>query len=54
MKITRLGKKYEYDYMTLLIKGEYHRKLKSLSEIENLPMGKMISKLVEHYESSNR
>lgn len=54
MKITRQGKKYEYDYMTLLIKGEYHRQLKKLSETENLPMGKMISKLVEHYESSSK
>ena len=52
MKITRQGKKYEYDYKTLLVKGKYHSQLKRLSESENLPMGKMISKLVEYYESS--
>ena len=52
MKIIRQGKNYEYDYKTLVLKGKYHRQLKKLSELENIPMGRLISKLVEHYESS--
>lgn len=54
MKITRQGKKYEYDYKQILIKGKYHRSLQTLSQKEDLPMGKMIQKLVEYYENSNR
>jgi hypothetical protein len=52
MKLKRNGRDYEYDYLTIVVKGEYHRALKSLSEKENIPMGKLIKKLVEHYESS--
>ena len=54
MKLKRNGREYDYDYSTIIVKGEYHRALKSLSEKENVPMGKLIKKLVEHYESSNR
>lgn len=54
MKIIRQGKEYDYDYKTLLIKGEYHRALKSLSDKENKPMGQMILKLIESYESSSK
>lgn len=54
MKLKRNGKDYEYDYNTIVIKGEYHRALKSVCEREELPMGKMIQKLVEHYENSIR
>lgn len=54
MKLKRNGKDYEYDYLTIIVKGEYHRALKSLSEKENIPMGKLIKKLVDHYEDSIR
>ena len=54
MRIVRKGKEYDYDYSTMVIKGEYHRSLKSLSEKEKIPMGKMIKKLVDFYENSNR
>lgn len=53
MKIVRQGKQYEYDYNTIIVKGEYHRQLLSLSKKEKLPMGKMIMKLIENYENSN-
>ena len=54
MKITRQGKKYEYDYKQILVKGKYHKSLQNLSKKEELPMGEMIQKLVENYENSNR
>ena len=54
MKIKRLGKKYDYDYKMIVMKGEYHKLLKDLAEKENKPLGKMISILVKHYESSIR
>jgi len=54
MKIVRLGKVYNYDYKTILIKGDYYSALKKIAKKENKPLGKMISILVEHYESSIR
>ncbi len=54
MKLKRNGKEYEYDYQTIVIKGEYHRALRGICDKEELPMGRMIKKLVEHYESSIR
>jgi hypothetical protein len=54
MKIKRLGKDYDYDYKSIIMKGEYFRALKELSIKENKPLGKMISILVKHYESSIR
>lgn len=54
MRIVRQGKEYDYDYKTLLIKGDYHRALKSLSDKENKPMGQMIQKLIECYEGSSK
>jgi hypothetical protein len=54
MKMIRQGKEYDYDYKQILVKGKYHKSLQTLSKKEDLPMGKMIQKLVEHYENSNR
>jgi len=54
MKLKRNGKRYEYDYNAVVMKGEYFRALKILAEKENKPLGKMISILVKHYESSIR
>ena len=54
MKIKRLGKQYDYDYKMVVMKGEYHTALKQLADKENQPLGKMISILVKHYESSIR
>ena len=54
MKIKRLGKDYDYDYKSIIMKGDYYRALKKLANKENKPLGKMISILVEHYESSIR
>ena len=54
MKIKRLGKEYEYDYKMIIMKGEHYSALKKLATKENKPLGKMISILVKHYESSIR
>jgi hypothetical protein len=54
MKLKRNGKRYDYDYKSIIMKGEYFRALKELSIKENKPLGKMISILVKHYESSIR
>lgn len=54
MKITRQGRKYNYDYQNIIVQGSLHRSLKNLSQIEELPMGKMIQKLIENYESSSK
>jgi hypothetical protein len=54
MKLKRLGKEYDYDYKMVVMKGEYHTALKQLADKENQPLGKMISILVKHYESSIR
>ena len=48
MRIVRQGKEYEYDYKTILIKGEYYNALKEVSQKENTPMGKMIKKLIQN------
>jgi hypothetical protein len=53
MKIVRKGREYDYDYKSIVVKGIYHNTLKNLSEKENIPMGKLIKKLVEFYENSN-
>lgn len=53
MKITRNGKKYDYDYKTIILKGKYHRSIQEASNKENLPIGEMIIKLLEYYENSN-
>lgn len=54
MKLKRNGKNYDYDYKSIIIKGEYHRALLKLSKQHKLPFGKMIGILIEHYESSIR
>jgi hypothetical protein len=54
MKLKRNGKDYDYDYKSIIMKGEYFRALKELSIKEKKPLGKMISILVKHYESSIR
>jgi len=54
MKLKRLGKEYDYDYKMVIMKGDYHKALKELAIKENKSLGKMISILVKHYESSIR
>jgi galactose-1-phosphate uridylyltransferase len=54
MKLKRHGKEKVYDYKTLFLHGKHHKKLKELSDKEHVPMGKLISKLIDHYESSIR
>ena len=54
MKIKRLGKEYNYDYKTILMKGEDYQALHKLAKQNKQPLGKMIGILVEHYESSIR
>lgn len=54
MKLKRNGKEYNYDYHNIIIKGLYYKKVKQLADKHKLPIGKMINKLVEHYESSIR
>ena len=54
MKIKRQGKEYNYDYKHLIIKSEYYTNLQKLAKKHDLPMGRMINKLVEEYESSIR
>ena len=54
MKLKRNGKRYDYDYNAVVMKGEYYRALKKIAEKENKPLGIMISILVKHYESSIR
>lgn len=47
MKMKRKGREYDYDYKLLILKGDIHLKLKSLSKQAKIPMGKMIDKLIE-------
>ena len=54
MKLKRNGKRYDYDYKSIIMKGEYFRDLERISKQHKLPFGKMISILVKHYESSIR
>jgi hypothetical protein len=54
MKLKRNGKNYDYDYKTIIIKGQYHRALEKISKQHKQPFGKMIGILIEHYESSIR
>jgi hypothetical protein len=54
MKVKRNGKELVYDYKTLFLHGKHHKKLKDLSDKEQVPMGKLISKLIDHYESRIR
>jgi hypothetical protein len=54
MKLKRNGKRYDYDYNAVVMKGEYFRALQKLAKQHKQPLGKMISILVEHYESSIR
>lgn len=54
MKLKRKGKEYNYDYKSIIIKGDYYRSLNKLSKQHKLPFGKMIGILIEHYESSIR
>ena len=50
MKLKRNGKEYDYDYKNIVLKGLYYKRLKKLADEHNLPLGKMINKLVEDYD----
>jgi len=54
MRIVRMGKEYDYDYTTIHIKKEHHQTLKQISVRERIPMGKLILKMIDIYENSNR
>jgi hypothetical protein len=51
MKIVRKGKEYDYPYKTIFVKDNQHEALQRVAKKNNTPLGKMIIKLVEHYES---
>jgi hypothetical protein len=50
MKIKRAGKEYEYDYMTMYMPGDLHRRLKNLSKTEKVTLVKMLDKVLKKYE----
>jgi len=52
MKLKRNGKHYDYPYKTIFVKDNQHAALQRVAKKNKLPLGKMIIKLVEHYESS--
>jgi len=48
--VTKNGKDYVYDYKSIWIRPEIHRKLKLLSIDENASMNEIIEKLIDSYE----
>ena len=52
MKIVRKGKEYDYPYKTIFVKDNQHEALQRVAKKNNLPLGRMIIKLVDFYESN--
>jgi predicted transcriptional regulator len=50
MKVRRAGKEHDYDYALVHMKGDLHKKLKSLATKEQITMTKLIAKAIEVYE----
>jgi predicted DNA-binding ribbon-helix-helix protein len=50
MKVRRDGKEHDYDYTLVHMKGDLHKKLKSLATDEKITMTKLIAKAIEVYE----
>jgi hypothetical protein len=48
--VTKNGKDYVYDYKSIWIRPEIHRKLKLLSIDKNASMNEIIEKLIDSYE----
>jgi len=53
MKMVRNGKKYDYDYKSILLKGDTHRKLKTESSKRGMKMTQMIDKMLNDIRNEN-
>jgi hypothetical protein len=53
MKMVRNGRQYDYDYKTILLKGETHNKLKKESEKRGVKMTQLIDKMLDNIRNEN-
>lgn len=54
MRIVRNGKEYDYDYKTILIKGDTHEKLRSEAEKRGIKMTRLINQMLETIGNESR
>jgi hypothetical protein len=54
MKMIRNGREYDYDYKTMLLRGDTHQKLKIESAKRKMKMTQLIDKMLDDIINENR